>query len=68
MTIEQFLSNALNIRDSDIRKELSACGEICHLKKGNILFHQSYEPEFLAFLLHGIMRAFAIDERWGLIC
>ncbi len=65
VTIEKFLSDFLKIQDGNVRKELSDCGEIRHLKKGKILFYQSYEPEYIAFLLRGIMRSFVINERGG---
>ncbi|MFR8012279.1 MAG: Crp/Fnr family transcriptional regulator [Clostridia bacterium] len=63
MSIEQFVVEVLKIQDGAIIKKLSDCGEIIHLKKSEILFHQDYEPEYIAFLLNGIMRSFVVAEK-----
>lgn len=61
MSIEYFLSDTLHMRDREAIKKLSSCGEVRHLKKNRILFHQDDPPSHMAFLLNGIMRSFIFD-------
>ena len=63
MSIEQFLTDFLHIQNPAAVKQLSASGEIRHLKAKEILYYQGYKPDYLAFLLDGIMRSFVIGEK-----
>lgn len=58
-----FLTENLRIKDSNIVKLLEDHGFVVHLKKNEILFHQDFKPEYIAFLLDGIMRAFIFDDK-----
>lgn len=61
-TIYRFLTENLLIQDFNIVKMLEDRGLVVHLKKNEILFHQDFKPEYIAFLLDGIMRAFIFDD------
>lgn len=63
MSVESFLKEVLHLKDRNVIKTLSDCGEIRHFKRKEILFYQDEEPEYIAFLLDGIMRSFVIDEK-----
>lgn len=60
--IYRFLTENLLIQDFNIVKMLEDRGLVVHLKKNEILFHQDFKPEYIAFLLDGIMRAFIFDD------
>lgn len=59
----RFLTESLHIQDENTIRILQARGSIVHLKKNEILFHQDFEPEYVAFMLDGIMRAFVFDDK-----
>lgn len=61
--IYKFLTESLRIQDRNVIKTLEERGSIVHLRKNEILFHQNFKPEYIAFLLDGIMRAFVFDEK-----
>lgn len=63
VSIEQFLTDVLHIESSAAVKRLSKCGQICHLKQKEILFYQGEVPQYIAFLLNGIMRSFVLNEK-----
>lgn len=58
-----FLTENLRIQDPNVVKMLEDRGLVVHLKKNEILFHQDFKPEYIAFLLDGIMRAFIFDDK-----
>lgn len=58
-----FLTENLLIQDPNVVKMLGDRGLVVHLKKNEILFHQDFKPEYIAFLLDGIMRAFIFDDK-----
>lgn len=60
--VYRFLTENLLIQDSNVVKMLEYRGLVVHLKKNEILFHQDFKPEYIAFLLDGIMRAFIFDD------
>lgn len=62
-SIEWFLTEVLKLQDCDVVQRLSNCGEIRRLKAKEVLFCHGEKPEYLAFLLDGIMRSFVIDEK-----
>lgn len=62
-SIEWFLTEVLKLQDYDVVQRLSNCGEIRRLKAKEVLFYHGEKPEYLAFLLDGIMRSFVIDEK-----
>lgn len=61
--IYRFLIKSLHITDENIIKTIGKRGSIVRLKKNEILFHQDFKPEYIAFLIDGIMRAFIFDEK-----
>lgn len=61
--IYDFCAKSLQIKDINTIKFLENRGLVVHLKKNEILFHQDFKPEYVAFLLDGIMRAFIFDDK-----
>lgn len=60
--IEHFLREFLKIENENVVKKLAENGEIIHLKAKEVLFCQGCKPEYMCFLLSGIMRSFVINE------
>lgn len=58
----KFLTEKLHVQDRNIIEMLIRRATIVHLKKNEILFYQDFKPEYIAFLLDGIMRAFIFDD------
>ncbi|MFR8012302.1 MAG: Crp/Fnr family transcriptional regulator [Clostridia bacterium] len=57
------LTEKLHINDYNIITLLEKSSSIIHLKKNEILFHQDFKPEYIAFLINGIMRSFIFDDK-----
>ncbi len=53
----------MQIKNPSVLKKLIACGKVIHVKEKEILFCQHCKPEYMAFLINGIMRSFVIDEK-----
>lgn len=61
--IEKFLQENLGIKNKNVVNRLASCGKVLHLKEKEILFCQDCKPDYMAFLLNGIMRSFVINEK-----
>lgn len=60
---EQFLTDTLQLKNKDAVRKLASCSKTICLKPKEILYCQGYKPDYLAFLLDGIMRSFVIGEK-----
>lgn len=61
--IRRFLTDDLMLDDSQLISKLEEIGEIQHIKQKSLLYDQNQKPEFLIFLLNGIIRGYTLNAK-----
>lgn len=60
--VKKFLVDNMLLDDDRLIGELEEIGEVQHLKRNSLLYHQNQKPEFLTFLLDGIIRGYILNS------